>query len=129
MPLSDALLVRYLVNATESSDPIFWRELQDGGHRAEIHGIRVDLKECAARAGSYLCLLLSSGAESVAIPEPRSSSVFGVRYESEEQSELADLMQTLGRLVRRQCDLRRERSAECRNRIRQEIFQQVMFGT
>jgi hypothetical protein len=130
MPLSESQVLKFLVDGTESSQSICWRELQNGGgYFTDVRGIRVELNECVIRSGGYLHVSLTAGTDSVAIPEPLSTSVFGQKYENEEKRELATLMHTLLEIVRRQCEARRHRSAELEMRIKEAIFRQLLFGT
>jgi hypothetical protein len=129
MPLTDVFVVRYLLQKTSAqADSICWQELEAGGYEAQVSGVTVDLMQSQTRAGSYLCLILRAGSEKVYIAEPQNRSIFGVKYDDEDQRTLAELIRALADSVARQCAGRTRRSQDRGEELRQEIFQQLLFG-
>jgi len=80
-----------------------WRVQEADGFRAELNGVRIELTEVPTRAGSYGWLELRSGFETVYIQEPQSVAVFGTRYGSDSERDLAGNMRQLARVVTEQC--------------------------
>ena len=129
MALTDIFVTQYLLQGSEATvDTICWRELESGGFETGIHGVTVQIAECHDRAGSYVCLSILAGPEKVYIAEPRSTSIIGRKYKSDDDRMLADLVRRLHKVVDAQCAERRRRSASRVEEIKQDIFHRLVFG-
>ncbi|GEM_PF-6046405 len=130
MAVSEVYLIRFLVQATEDAqDALQWRSGESSEFRAEVNGVRLGLFHVHSVDGSHLCLRLSNGEDRTFIEEPRSVSIFGGRYRTEEERSLAESMQALAECVARQCAHRNTRAWDLRDSIREGLYRQVLFGT
>ena len=129
MALTDIFVTQYLLQGSEATvDTICWRELESGGYETGINGVTVQIDQCHDRAGAYVCLTIVSGPEKVFIAEPRSTSIIGRKYRSEDERTLAELVRRLHNIAETQCAERRRRSAGRVEVIKQEIFHRLVFG-
>ena len=129
MALTDIFVTQFLLQETEATvDGVCWRELDSGGYQAQLNGVTVLIEQSHTRAGAFLCLTIVSGAEKIYITEPRSTSIIGRKYASEDERTLAELLRTLMKGAAAQCEQRRRRSAEQAEEIRQDILQRLVFG-
>jgi hypothetical protein len=128
MAISDIYLVQYLLQGTQAVPKrIVWREKDTEGYEAEVSGVLLELGLAASTAGSHLYLTLSLKRDKVCIEEPRSTSLFRQRYESEDHRQLAALMSNLQAAIVLQCCSRGPVAVEERCRIRETIFRRVLF--
>ena len=129
MALTDIFVTQYLLQGSEAAvDTICWRELDSGGYEAVVNGVTVQLDQCHDRAGTYVCLTILAGPEKVFIAEPRSTSIIGRKYSSDDHRTLADLVRRLHNVAEAQCAERRRRAASRTEEIKQEIFHRLVFG-
>ena len=129
MALTDIFVTQYLLQGSEATvDTICWRELESGGFETGINGVTVQITECHDRSGSYVCLGILTGPEKVYIAEPRSTSIIGRKYKSDDDRTLAELVRKLYKLAEAQCTERRRRSVSRTEEIKQEIFHRLVFG-
>ena len=129
MALTDIFVTQYLLQGSEAAvDTICWRELDSGGYEAAVNGVTVQLDQCHDRAGTYVCLTIVAGPEKVFIAEPRSTSIIGRKYRSDDERALADLVRRLQKVIEAQCAERRRRAATHAEEIKQEIFHRLVFG-
>jgi hypothetical protein len=129
MAFTDLLVLRYLLQATESAmNPVEWREQEDSGFLAEINEVRVELREVHSKSGGRLFLTLSHHGGQVHIAEPISTTFFGRGYKDAKDQETADSLQLLARLIARQCAYRRRKADEHVEECRQAIYRRLVFG-
>lgn len=129
MALTDIFVTQYLLQGSEAAvDTIGWRELESGGYEASVNGVTVQIDQCHDRAGAYVCLTVHSEVEKVFITEPRSNSIIGRKYKSDDDRTLAELVRKLHKVVEAQCAERRRRSEQRMDEIKQEIFHRLVFG-
>lgn len=129
MALTDVFVTQFLVQETEAAvDGVCWRDLDSGGYETCLNGLTVQIEQSHNRAGAFICLTVLSGPEKIHITEPRSTSIIGRKYASEDDRMLADLMRRLFKGVEAQCEARRRRSADRAEEIRQAILQRLVFG-
>jgi hypothetical protein len=117
------------VQGTEAaSHPICWQESDAGGYWADVKGVRVEVSQSAGPTGGCAYLSFAQGAEKVYITEPQASSIFGVKYDDEDQRRLAELIRILSHRIARQCATRRTRALDQDQELRQHIFQCLVLG-
>ena len=96
--------MQYLVQrTTAAADPISWYELESGGYQAEVSGVRLEVSEWHTRAGNHLRLMLRWGS-------------------------IAELIHSLADPAARQYAGRAKQARERGNELRQEVFEQLVFG-
>jgi hypothetical protein len=123
MPISDAYVVQYLLQATRASeDSIVWLEKESDGYIANFRGVRLELDSIPSRAGPRLYLSLSCVSERIQIQEPFNRGIFREKYDSEDEQRLAGLMKELTAAAASQCAARRNRTQETVELIRQSIY-------
>lgn len=128
--LTPELIVEYLLQQTRTtSAPIPWQETNCGGFRTQLNDVLVELCEVPSRSGSHWCLTLTAQLDKVYLQEPQSVGVFGRKYQSDSDKEIAEKMRELARLAAVQCEARRQRAWEQREQIRQNMFRRLLFGT
>lgn len=129
MPLTDELVVEFLVEATERPlDPVRWREDKDGTLLAQVRGIEVELQNVPSRAGSQLFLRFTDRDHEVYLAEPPRTSLFGNGYKDEGQKRLAYLMKELVRQVESQIARRRMVAGNDKDKARQDIYRRLILG-
>jgi hypothetical protein len=129
MAVTDEYVVQFLLNATQASgEGIAWQPGEAGSYAAEVNGVRIALFSTHSTGGSGLCISLMRGADSAQIEEPYPASMFGRKYGSEDERRLAEAMQELGRAISRQCHARQARAWQLREKIRETLYRQVLFG-
>lgn len=129
MPVTELLVIQYLVDATRlPSGGLLWQPLDSGGYRTEVKGVRVELTQSHSSTGVRLYVLLAAGVEKIYVAEPVSVSVWRNSYSTEDERRLAEQMNALFQTVSAQCAAREARSRDQQDRLRQEIFQQLLFG-
>jgi hypothetical protein len=129
MAVTDEYVVQFLLNATQASgEGIAWQPGEAGGYGAEVNGVRITLFQAHSMGWSGLCISLMRGADVAQIEEPRPASMFGRKYGSEDERQLAATMQELGGAISRQCHAREARAWQLREKIRETLYRQVLFG-
>lgn len=128
--MTDLLVVRYLAQLTgDEPCTVEWHDAESNAHETSLNGVQIEFQDVPELGGSRLFLTLNFGGEQVHIAEPRVVSLFGKRYASEEERDLAAALKTLGRLIARQRSARRETRRRQRGASRQTIFHRLLFGS
>ncbi len=129
MPITDNLVVQHLLQLTETqSHPLLWRESEAGGYESDVQGLMVRVDKSYSSTGSRLFLLLLRETHTVYISEPLSISFWRPRYKSTDEEDLAHLLKTLLRSIERQCADRRRHDLANGEELRQQMYQQLLFG-
>jgi hypothetical protein len=127
MPISDNYVVEYLLHGTGARNaPILWRRTKSQGYVTRINGIRVEFENILMRAGSRCCVTFTCATQRVHIAEPLNVGFFRAKYESEDEQNLAQLIQELGRAIERQCATQRKANAEAADSIRESIYHRLL---
>ncbi|HYP13073.1 MAG TPA: hypothetical protein VEQ63_04045 [Bryobacteraceae bacterium] len=125
--ISDALLLQYLLEATKSYiDPIVWRDTESGTLTAAINGVALELQTVATRAGSQIYLRLARQDYEIFVAEPPQTSFFAPK--DADHKTVSTNLRDLWKLAQKQVAQRKAQAAENRDRIRQNLFRQVIFG-
>lgn len=129
MAVTDLYVVQFLLQATQASeDAIPWQTSEVGGYWAEVNGVRLTLSENHWKGGSGLCLTFARGADTVRIEEPQTVSLFGRKYNSEDERRLAETLTELGRAICIQNRARQVHAHESREQTREALYRLVLFG-
>jgi hypothetical protein len=89
----------------------------------------MELCEIPSRAGAHWCLTLTSELNKVFVQEPHSVGLFGRKYKSASEQEIADRMRELAEMAAEQCEQRRQRAWEQKEQIRENVFRKLLFGS
>ena len=126
MPISDNYVVQYLLESSRNrARGLAWQE-RDSGYATRLHELDVQLENVPNTAGARLCLTISSPPERVYIFEPRRTGVFSMKFENDEQENLARLLHELWQAAAQQCIARQNRSPEMNERLRQILFRRLI---
>jgi hypothetical protein len=129
MAISDIYVVQHLLTETSATfEALCWRELENGGYAAERNGTSLHLSSSHSRTGSRLFLTVSCGLYKTHIAEPQSTGVLRARYAEPDDERLAALLHELQDAVVAQCTRRERAARESAARIREAIFQRLVFG-
>jgi hypothetical protein len=129
MAVTDLYVVQFLLQATQASeDAVPWQTAEVGGYWAEVNGVRLALSESHWKGGSGLCLTFTRGADIACIEEPRTASLFGRRYNTEDERRLAETLIELGRAICVQHRARQVHARESREQTREALYRLVLFG-
>ncbi len=127
MPISDHYIVQYLLQGTRhATQPIVWREADGEGYTSATRGVELHLNHVANRGGARIRLSLATPAGEVHISEPPNIGLFGARYRTEDDRQLASLLKELAAEVSNQCADRDNRSRATTGAIRQFVYQRLI---
>jgi hypothetical protein len=127
MPISDAYVVEYLLQATRApQQSLVWKSKESEGFASTLRGVQVDLCSIATRTRSYLCLSLTDGEDTIFIQEPPQTAFFRVKYATEDDRRLACLMKELSQAIAGQLAAREDRRASIVEITRQVMYRRVI---
>lgn len=131
MPISDCLVVQYLLQETGSSaNSIQWQETEEG-YVTHLNGVRIEFGNLHTRTASRFCVIFSCAASQcftrrVQVVEPVKSGLFRPGYDREEDRQLAELLRELHTAIRRQAYDRKRSGAEDESVIREMLYKRLL---
>jgi len=127
--LTDAYVLRYLLQQAGAANSSFvWRQTEEGGYTAAAEGVRLSLDVAHSRSGSRVVLSLGDDQDTIEVTEAYPVSLFGGRYATPEDAEVAQLLRALHTAVRRQASRNEENLEKRLDARKQTFFRRLLFG-
>jgi len=127
--LTDAYVLRYLLQQAGAAGSSFvWRQTEEGGYTASAEGVRLNLDMAHSRSGSRVVLSLGDEQDTIEMAEPYPVSLFGGKYATPEDAELAQLLRALFAAVRRQASRNEENLEKRLDARKQTFYRRLLFG-
>jgi len=131
LPISDNYIVQYLVDGTlEVPTQIHWceKDTDQIGYVATMEEVEVILEPFYSSGGCSLCLRFRHRDEEFSIREPAAGGWLGRKLSTEDERELSRLFRKLNAAVTSQCSVRRHRTGQNQEEIRDRIGRRLLFG-
>ncbi len=128
--ISDTYTLQFLLEGTLASPPrIIWQDAsrEVPGLVAQMGGVAVELREIFERSGSRIRVRFRSGDDLFSLHEPQNQGWLRKRYASEDDEQLAELLNNLWRAAAEQTGRGRVTVTNGPEEVRARLYRQLLF--